>query len=123
MFLKKICTIFIGVTLFVTLINTFQEVEAMRQLEGDFLWFKKIDLVIQSLPKGSPVKTPSPNPCTFIPGNGHGRCTLAENEVNFGAHLGHNAPAAFPEVMVQFGVASNERSSTDHAKQEDQSSS
>ncbi|KAL3520936.1 hypothetical protein ACH5RR_019085 [Cinchona calisaya] len=109
-FLKKLC-IFMGVMLFITLIS-FQEVEAMRPLVGD-LWFKK-NLIIQSLPKGSPVNTPSPNPCTFIPGSSNGRCTLAQNE---------EKPHAFPHVMVQFGAASKENGTTTKHPKKDQSSS
>lgn len=69
-FLKKLVCIIMVVTLFVTLIS-FQEVEAIRLLEGD-LWFNQ-NLIIQSLPKGH-VTTPSPNPCTFVPGVSHGNC-------------------------------------------------
>ena len=108
-----------GVTLFITLIS-FQEVGAMRPLQGD-LWFKK-NLIIQSLPKGGPVGNPSSNPCTFIPGTSHGRCTLAQNEVNSGAHAG-NAPQAFPEVMVQSGTASKEHGPDPEHSKKDQSSS
>ncbi|KAL7228301.1 hypothetical protein ACSBR2_007084 [Camellia fascicularis] len=79
----------------------------MRQLEGE-QWLRNKGLVIQSIKRG-PVPPSGSNPCTYIPG-GHGRCTLAENEVNFSGHVGL-APPAFPDVMVRFGVASKKNNS------------
>ncbi|CAK9167331.1 unnamed protein product [Ilex paraguariensis] len=63
--------------------------QAMRTLEGE-PWLEKTHL-IQSLSKGSGPSGPlsGSNPCTFIPGPSHRRCTLAENEVSFSSHSGH----------------------------------
>lgn len=53
----------------------------MRILKGDQLWLKKnINLIIQSLPRGS-IPSKGANPCTNIPGGRKkGRCILAQNE-------------------------------------------
>ncbi|CAL5363233.1 unnamed protein product [Camellia sinensis] len=97
-------TIFIFFTLF---LFGSREILGMRQLEGE-QWLSNKGLVIQSIKRG-PVPPSGSNPCTYIPG-GHGRCTLAENEVNFSGHVGR-APPAFPDVMVRFGVASKKNNS------------
>lgn len=81
-----------------------REIQAMRPLEGE-QWLKK-HIFIQSLQRG-PVPSSSSNPCTYIPGGKpRGRCTLAENEINFAGATGQvESPAAFPQVMVHFGAA------------------
>ncbi|XAR64914.1 hypothetical protein NMG60_11008806 [Bertholletia excelsa] len=90
-----------------------REVLGMRPLEGDE-WAKKatsvINIHIQSLPRG-PVTPSGKNPCTYIPGGGPGRCTLAQNEMNFAGHVAH-APPAFTDGMFKFGVASTTKDIT-----------
>lgn len=70
----------------------FRETLAMRPLElGEKL--VKNTPSFQSLPKGGD-KPPSPNPCTFIPGRSHGRCTLSQmNNVAEHQPLPHHAAA------------------------------
>ncbi|KAA8539046.1 hypothetical protein F0562_025738 [Nyssa sinensis] len=71
----------------------------MRPLDEE-QWLKK-GLAFQSLPKG-PVPSSGSNPCTYTPGRGSGgRCTLAENEMNFAGHdnVAHAPPAAFTDFM------------------------
>ncbi|CAK9172424.1 unnamed protein product [Ilex paraguariensis] len=82
----------------------FRESLAMRPLDGEE-WLQK-NIMIQSLPRGS-VPSSGSNPCTYIPGKSRGRCTLAENEMNFAGHSGHALPT-FPEVMVHFAAAADE---------------
>lgn len=85
----------------VLFVSGFREILAMRPLDGDDILLKQHNLVIQSLPRG-PVQSSGSNPCTYIPGTqnkGNRRCTLAADQA---------APtAAFPQVMVHFGVASS----------------
>ncbi|KAL6989141.1 hypothetical protein U1Q18_014893 [Sarracenia purpurea var. burkii] len=78
----------------------------MRPLGGE-QWLKSEGLAIQSsLQRGPVPASKGGNPCTNIPGNGRGRCTLAETEMNFSGQFAH-APPAFPNVMVKFAAASN----------------
>ncbi|RVW53764.1 hypothetical protein CK203_112886 [Vitis vinifera] len=56
----------------------------------------------QSLQSG-PVPSSSPSPCTHIPRQSGGRCTL--NEMNVAGHVGL-APPAFPNFVIDVVVAS-----------------
>uniref|UniRef100_A0A5B6Z868 Uncharacterized protein n=1 Tax=Davidia involucrata TaxID=16924 RepID=A0A5B6Z868_DAVIN len=84
-------------------VSGFQQLSAMRPLEEEQRLKK--GLPIQSLQRG-PVPSSGSNPCTYIPGRGTGRCTLAENEMNFAGELVAHAPPAFPDFMVNFAAAS-----------------
>ncbi|GMH30832.1 hypothetical protein Nepgr_032675 [Nepenthes gracilis] len=82
----------------------FQQLEAMRPLEGDGL------LVLQALPRGT--VTPSKaSPCTYISGrNKGGHCTLKEMNVagRGGSRSGRKvAPPAFPDFIVEAGAAAS----------------
>ncbi|XVF42251.1 hypothetical protein PTKIN_Ptkin01aG0345800 [Pterospermum kingtungense] len=65
------------------------------------------NLIVESLQKGTPVPPSTGNPCTGIPGHGHGRCTLTEMNVAGGRRGGANAPPPpFPDVLdVDFAAA------------------
>lgn len=78
----------------------FHEALAMRPLDGE-PWLNK-NLAMQTLQRG-PVTPSGPNPCTYIPGRSHGRCTLSEMDV--ADHVAH-APPAFPDHVVSFAAAS-----------------
>ncbi|KAG8364611.1 hypothetical protein BUALT_Bualt18G0015500 [Buddleja alternifolia] len=77
---------------------------AMRPLKEGERWMTKINLVIQSLPRG-PVPPSRGSPCTYIPGGkSRGRCALATNEGDSSDH-----PAAAP--MIHFAAASESNGS------------
>ncbi|RVW53769.1 hypothetical protein CK203_112883 [Vitis vinifera] len=74
---------------------SFRELEAMRLLGGG-QWAKRNSLVLQSLQKG-PVLPSGPSPCTHIPEQRAGRCTL--NEKNIADDIAA-APPAFSAYML-----------------------
>ena len=74
---------------------SFRELEAMRLLGGG-QWAKRNSLVLQSLQKGS-VLPSGPSPCTHIPEQRAGRCTL--NEKNIADDIA-TAPPAFSAYML-----------------------
>ncbi|KAJ0052298.1 hypothetical protein Pint_01774 [Pistacia integerrima] len=75
---------------------------AMRPLEGERWMKKEGGLVFQSLQQG-PVPPLAGNPCTYIPGQGSGSCTL--NGMNVAGSV-LRAPPAFPDLVMEVGVAS-----------------
>ncbi|XP_057961345.1 uncharacterized protein LOC131153207 [Malania oleifera] len=96
-----------------------------RVLEGDHeQWVqgheesKKGLMMLQSLQRG-PVPPSGKSPCTYIPGRNSGHCTL--NGRNFAGHGAAHAPPAFPEFVVEVGVASAANGSTDRGKQDSSS--
>ncbi|RVW18588.1 hypothetical protein CK203_116301 [Vitis vinifera] len=74
---------------------SFRELEAMRLLGGG-QWAKRNSLVLQSLQRG-PVLPSGPSPCTHIPEQRAGRCTL--NEKNIADDIAA-APPAFSAYML-----------------------
>ncbi|KAL5792792.1 hypothetical protein ACOSP7_001386 [Xanthoceras sorbifolium] len=96
----------VALIIFITFLASHDQqlVAAMRPLEGE-QWMKKEDsgrLAVQSLQRG-PVPPSGPNPCTHIPGQGSGICSL--NGQNFAGRVAP-APPAFPGLVMDFGVAS-----------------
>ncbi|GMH02362.1 hypothetical protein Nepgr_004201 [Nepenthes gracilis] len=82
--------------------SRFQQLEAMRTLDGDgLLW-------LQALPRGHPPPSGS-NPCTYISGQKKdGPCTLKEmNVAAHGGSSGHHvaAPPAYPGFIIEVGAA------------------
>ncbi|RVW12501.1 hypothetical protein CK203_082438 [Vitis vinifera] len=65
-------------------------------------WVEGNGLLRQSLQVG-PVPPSGPSPCTHIPRQRGGRCTL--NEMNVGGRVGL-APPAFPNFVIDVAVAS-----------------
>ncbi|GAV66766.1 hypothetical protein CFOL_v3_10276 [Cephalotus follicularis] len=86
----------------VTIVLCFQQILAMRPLEGE-QWLEK-RIVVQSLQRG-PVTPSGPNPCTYIPGRGTGRCTFEMDAATHDTH-DHESPA-FPHPFVKFAAASS----------------
>ncbi|KAJ4726835.1 Threonylcarbamoyl-AMP synthase [Melia azedarach] len=79
-----------------------QHAAAMRPLQGE-QWVKKDGRVaLQSLQRG-PVPS-SGNPCTYIPGQGSGSCTL--NGMNIAGSVAR-APPVFRDLVVKVGVAAS----------------
>ncbi|KAG8389238.1 hypothetical protein BUALT_Bualt02G0208100 [Buddleja alternifolia] len=87
--------------------------EATRILDEDEQqWMKKDQkLLLQSFQRGSPTGPPSPNGCTWVPGSGGPPCKASISEQNFAVIASPPPPVAaaiddaYPEQMVQFGVA------------------
>ena len=75
------------------------QVEAVRPLHG---WAEGNDLLRQSLQLGL-VPSSGPSPCTHIPRQRGGRCTL--NEMNGAGRVGL-APPAFPNFVIDVAMAS-----------------
>ncbi|KAJ7972688.1 Threonylcarbamoyl-AMP synthase [Quillaja saponaria] len=69
----------------------------MRALQEDQQWLiNKNGYLLQVLQRG-PVRPSSPNPCTFISGRGHGKCTL--NEMDVAGEVVH-APPSYPDSVT-----------------------
>ncbi|KAL4302894.1 hypothetical protein GQ457_10G013940 [Hibiscus cannabinus] len=103
---SKITSIFVFLFLL-----TFDHISAIRPLDEQQapLIFNK-NLIIQSLPRG-PVPPSAGNPCTNIPGRGHGRCTLTEMDVAGGRSrtgMVHGAPPMFSDMVFKFASAHSE---------------
>ena len=79
-----------------------EEVEAVRPLHGGEQWAEGNGLLRQSLQAGL-VPPSGPTPCTHIPRQRGGRCTL--NEMNGAGRVGL-APPAFPNFVIDVVVAS-----------------
>ncbi|KAK3193596.1 hypothetical protein Dsin_024906 [Dipteronia sinensis] len=97
--------------IFMTLLLAYHDqhfVAAMRPLEGD-QWTNKEDnrLAFQSLQQG-PLPPSGRNPCSTIPGQSSGVCTL--NGKNFAGGRVALEPPAFPSFVMDVGVASIARS-------------
>ncbi|KAG8370769.1 hypothetical protein BUALT_Bualt13G0017900 [Buddleja alternifolia] len=96
---------------------TINQYEATRVLdEEEEQWMKRgQNVLLQSLQR-RPVRPPSPNGCTWVPGSGGRPCTATVSQQNFAGHVTASPPpphaAAFdpyPEQMLQFGVATDSK--------------
>ncbi|KAL3531252.1 hypothetical protein ACH5RR_010574 [Cinchona calisaya] len=82
-------------------------------------WMKKQHLFLQSLQTRKTVNPPSPNPCTYVssppPPGQHCQVPSTIGERNFAGRVVMAPPppppptAAYPQHMVQFGVATNRK--------------
>ena len=75
------------------------QVEAVRPLHG---WAEGNNLLRQSL-QPDLVPSSSPSPCTHIPRQSGGRCSLSE--MNVASHVGL-APPTFPNFVIDVAVVS-----------------
>ncbi|KAK4418366.1 hypothetical protein Salat_2249300 [Sesamum alatum] len=106
------------ITALLLLVSMKPSCEATRMLdEEEQQWMKREErLVLPSLQRGRPMGPPSPNGCTWIPGGGGKPCTATSiGQRNFAVVASRPPPPAragndaYPEQMVQFGVASGSK--------------
>ncbi|KAG8373144.1 hypothetical protein BUALT_Bualt12G0140400 [Buddleja alternifolia] len=84
------------ISIFVTRAN------AVRTLHAD-QWLKKQVQLLESLPRG-PVPPSGGSPCTYIPGQNGGVCTLNEKHFSGGGGGSAHAPPAPPSGGIDFAA-------------------
>ena len=111
--LNKMRTLNLVICIAIALLVSIRPHAATRILhEVEEEWMKKQHLILPSLPRV--VNPPAPNSCSNVPGNGGRPCSSSAtiSERNFAGQGLAVAPPppppnAYPQQMVQFGVATN----------------
>ncbi|KAI3469704.1 hypothetical protein Pfo_026367 [Paulownia fortunei] len=103
-------TVFLMFNMFFASISS-DQVNAMRPL-GVEKWLRQQVLLLESLPRG-PVPPSKGSPCTYIPGQGGGHCTLKERHFAAGGSV--RAPSASPRSDIGFLVEKDQVKEKDSA--------